>query len=229
MIPDRSIFDDSAAAFTAGADAQIEAQRYRRGDLFASAVRKWVVPRGHVLDYGCGPGRVSRLLVDNGYCVLGVDPSPMMIEKAKEQPALSKRLTFAPLSNDCLKRNLYDGIVCSSVIEYVRDPEALLHSFRTALRSSGKLFLSYANARSLWRVYSRWRWPESAHFQIQHNVWSYRECEQVLRGGGFTIIDGPRYFDSPFDRYPLFDIIAACELIGTLGLVVAEAPHQPGA
>src|SRR5215469_7809272 len=113
-----NIFDDTATGFAASTDAQIERGIYRRGQLFMSSARKWISPGGYILDYGCGPGRISRLIAQSGYSVLGVDPSVQMIERAKEQLLVRENLRFALLSNDWLKRATYDGIVCSSVIEY---------------------------------------------------------------------------------------------------------------
>jgi SAM-dependent methyltransferase len=40
---------------------------------------------GVVVDLGCGSGVSSRLLSDAGYDVLGVDPSPAMLELARER------------------------------------------------------------------------------------------------------------------------------------------------
>jgi len=221
MTASGSVFEDSAAVFAAGIDAEIERHAYRRGELFQSAVCKWIVHGGHILDYGCGPGRISRLMAHCGYRVLGVDPAAAMIQKAREQSPAGD-LQFALLSSDCLAGAAYDGIVCSSVIEYVPGPDELLLKFRASLRCSGKLILSFANAKSLWGIYSRWRSPEAPHLRLQRNVWKASECERVLHAAGFRIIDGPRFFDSPFDQVPWLSWLSVSQLIGTLGLIIAE-------
>lgn len=40
-------------------------------------------PTGLVLDAGCGPGRVARLIADHGLDVLGIDVAPGMIDAAR--------------------------------------------------------------------------------------------------------------------------------------------------
>lgn len=42
-------------------------------------------PLQSVLDLGCGPGEHSRFLCENGFRVLGIDRSPAMLEKAREE------------------------------------------------------------------------------------------------------------------------------------------------
>ncbi len=48
------------------------------------------IHRGLVVDLGCGSGIWARALLDNGYDVLGIDPSAGMLELARQQaPAAS--------------------------------------------------------------------------------------------------------------------------------------------
>lgn len=44
------------------------------------------VPRRQLLDLGCGTGEHARFLVSEGFEVVGVDRSPAMLEKARDQP-----------------------------------------------------------------------------------------------------------------------------------------------
>lgn len=146
-----------------------------------------------------------------------------MIRWASEQPGVGNQLSFAPLSDESLKPSAYDAILCSSVIEYVPHPENLLRKFRQALRPDGKLIFSYANRLSIWRAYAKWRFADSAHFKLQCNVWSLTECADALGLAGFKIIDGPYFFDSPLDGVDLLSAVSGHELVGTLGLIVAES------
>jgi len=45
-----------------------------------------VLPGGTVLDVGCGMGEpIARHLIDRGFCVVGIDASPSMIEICRER------------------------------------------------------------------------------------------------------------------------------------------------
>jgi 2-polyprenyl-6-hydroxyphenyl methylase/3-demethylubiquinone-9 3-methyltransferase len=109
------------------------------------------------LDAGCGAGTLARHLADRGCSVLGVDASSEMITAARQSSLTlqsRERLqyerieTLASLPNS---DSSFDGILCSSVLEYVPDVPACLAEFRRVLRPNGVLVVSVPNRRSLVR------------------------------------------------------------------------------
>jgi len=54
------------------------------------------LPPGLVIDYGCGIGRLSRLLIDDGHPVVGIDISPTMLGHAGEQIGLDRLAVAHP-------------------------------------------------------------------------------------------------------------------------------------
>jgi len=217
------LFDETAEAFARTADAQIAAGRYVRGQLFVDALKRRAPKRGRVLDYGCGPGRVSRLIAAEGYVVTGLDPSSGMVAVACAQDRDGLALEFGALDADNrFEAAAYDAIVCSSVIEYVEDPEALLRAFHAALVPKGILVVSYVNRASLWGVYARLRNPDAPHRSVQHHLWTRRAAKRVLGRGGFDIVAGPTYYDADgFDRRPGLRFLSTLPCIGTLAIVTA--------
>src|SRR5271165_2264405 len=89
-----SLFNETAAEFAYRADRQIDSGRYWRGDLFLAAALSSIRSKGYILDYGCGPGRISALLARRGFRVLGLDPSPAMIAIARQQPLDALQVEF---------------------------------------------------------------------------------------------------------------------------------------
>jgi 2-polyprenyl-3-methyl-5-hydroxy-6-metoxy-1,4-benzoquinol methylase len=109
------------------------------------------------LDAGCGTGTLSRILAERGCYVTGVDAAPAMVEKAKSLAAkseLSRLLTFHQVDDVAhmeFRDNSFDGILCSSVLEYLADPGACLLELVRVLRPGGMLMVSVPNRESITR------------------------------------------------------------------------------
>ena len=215
------LFDSSAREFARNTDVAIANGRYVRGRVFLAAMGGALRPPARILDYGCGPGRLAFLFWQRGYEVVGVDQSSGMLAEAKKVGGGHHGLAFMSVSEFSWPGEAFDGVICSSVIEYVVDAEALLRRFWTALRPGGYLAISFANRRSLWRLWARLKARGQApHMLIQHNRWLPREAERILAATGFTIAGPASYFESPADtRWPR---LGSSSWIGTLGLILGQ-------
>ena len=75
-------------------------ERYATGDLpwdtgipdrnLVEGIRAGLVKPGRTLEIGCGTGTNARFLAEQGFDVLGVDVSPLAIEKARAKPKLER-------------------------------------------------------------------------------------------------------------------------------------------
>jgi 2-polyprenyl-6-hydroxyphenyl methylase/3-demethylubiquinone-9 3-methyltransferase len=106
------------------------------------------------LDAGCGAGNLSRLLCGRGATVVGVDASPKMIAYAQANCADVSSASFRRI--DSIEKlpwpdATFDGILCSSVIEYVDDPIACLAEFSRVLKERACVLVSIPNRLSLIR------------------------------------------------------------------------------
>jgi 2-polyprenyl-3-methyl-5-hydroxy-6-metoxy-1,4-benzoquinol methylase len=217
-----NFFDQLAVDAAMTWDKQIAAGRFVRGEMFLNAAKSSVHPGGYILDYGCGPGRMSALLARNGFRVLGRDPSPGMIAMAKQQSLEGLAVEFQPCSFTPteLPSGTYDGIVCSSVIEYAPDPAEFLRMLHPALRPNGVLIISFANRLSLFRAWHRLLSSKDHYLAAHKHTWSWRQFRDLLDRNGFAS-DAPQYFFSFFDEAGPLRVFSSSRFWGGLGLVIA--------
>jgi 2-polyprenyl-3-methyl-5-hydroxy-6-metoxy-1,4-benzoquinol methylase len=224
-----SRFDSIAEKFTRETDEAIERDGYVRGDIIVELVHGSTRPGESVLDFGCGPGRLSLLLARAGFRVRGVDISEAMIAQACALDRSGLDLEFQTIKEaERLKPESCDAIVCSSVIEYVVDPDDLLRQFHTALRAEGVLIISYANGSSLWRKYWMDTGPPNPLSGPHHQVWNWRGFRALLQQSGFRVAGRPIFFESPFDRPLWARFFRHAPFAGSLAVVVAR-PESKGA
>lgn len=220
-------FNDIACTFTASTDDLIQSGAYERGRLFVASVCKWLAPGSRVLDYGCGPGRLAVMLYRAGYVVDGVDISKAMISEAQAYTnQCDAKVSYFYISDISAlsDRPSYDGVICSSVIEYEQDPAGFLRQLRCLLRRDGILVLSYANRASICRrlVELAKRRTDSL-FTFQKNVWNWATCRRMLTEAGFVPLEAPVFFETVLDSVPAVRHLSRCPLIGSLGLISAKS------
>lgn len=204
-------------------DIAIENGCYRRGALFVEFANRTIPPGSLLLDFGCGPGRISLMLARSGFEVLGVDPSEQMIARAKEQDIEGLRVQFRIGDEGVLTPDSYDAIVCSSVIEYVREPDKLLQVFRASLRGAGILIISYSNNRSPCRSETSFTDYKNPFADPHHRGWSWRDFRRLMERNGFRCIAGPKFFDFHWR----IDRFVSWLPLGILGIVAANKRDAP--
>jgi len=220
-----NLFDNVAGKFAGDIDDAMSKGQYVRGELFVALAEKVIPPAGHLLDYGCGPGRLSFMLARSGFRVRAVDTSAGMIEQARSVDTKGLQIEFDQIESfdQALPANTFDAIVCSSVIEYVADADELLQGFRRALRKPGVLVISYANASS----YFRKRWAREADDNpmgpSQHHVWDWPGFRSLLEKNGFETTTLPKFYESPWDSRPWGPWFRGSAMVGSLGVVAARA------
>jgi 2-polyprenyl-3-methyl-5-hydroxy-6-metoxy-1,4-benzoquinol methylase len=166
------------------------------------------------LDAGCGTGTLSRWLAERGCAVLGVDAAPNMIRSAVTlancgiSPGSLRFQQVETIARLPMDSHCADGILCSSVLEYVPDPKACLTEFARVLRPRGILVVSVPSAHSVIRraqimcnrvgqlLGKEW----VPYLSYSKNEYSHPEFERMLQGRDFCL-EKALSFGGPLPRW----------------------------
>lgn len=128
-----------------------------RLELFNAILDRSVTVGQLWLDLGCGSGVLTSELVRRGARVVAVDGSPSMLEAARLalDTTAGELITFRQGDVQDLSWSepcTFDGVLCSSVVEYVDDQDVLIEQVGRVLKVNGLLIISMPPAKSLVRT-----------------------------------------------------------------------------
>lgn len=98
------------------------------------------------LDFGCGGGRATTLLLEMGYRVTGYDLSPAMLEQARI--AIGGRPDVRFTSDPKTISGPWPLIVAFGVLDYYPESTPLWQEWRRLLLPGGRLIVTTPNVRS---------------------------------------------------------------------------------
>ncbi len=97
-------------------------------------------PGSRLLEAGCGPGAVLKLLLERGYSAVGLDKSAPFLAEARLSGL--NELVRGDLTALPFKAESLDGIICECVLSLIADKASALRECARVLRPGGKLALS---------------------------------------------------------------------------------------
>ncbi|MHC1729266.1 MAG: methyltransferase domain-containing protein [Syntrophobacteraceae bacterium] len=188
------------------------------------------------LDAGCGSGIVSRILAQRGCTVTGVDRSRNMIEAANRlnrefqhvnKPVFERVRTIEILG---YPDETFDGIICSSVLEYVDQPMKAVEEFYRVVKPGGLLIVSVPNRLSLLRNIEKLlykiclncfgvKFP--AYLELSKHDFKHEDFRQALLHRGFKMMSSTGY--GPY--LPRF--LAKTTFGSSMLILVAKKAVQP--
>jgi SAM-dependent methyltransferase len=89
-----------------------------------------------IADLGCGTGTLTRLLVDEGFDVDGLDFSPEMIKRAREKVP-EARFVVGDAADPALEPSAYDAVLSRHVLWAMPDPAAAFAKWIGLLKPGG--------------------------------------------------------------------------------------------
>lgn len=189
----------------------------KRLDFILQSLQQSVPAGGTVLDVGCGNGVISRHLGKQGFNVFGIDVSEKTILQAKAMTSLPN-VQFKVISAEQLVADgkKYDAVICSEVLEHLKQPSLLLNVLYDCLKDNGKLIVTVPNGNGprevlitkpvqkmqstnslLWRMLFKFKsllgysgaTSQSAADDLSHiQFFSKKDLEQLSRNNRFRIV-----------------------------------------
>jgi SAM-dependent methyltransferase len=111
-----------------------------------------------VLDVGGGAGHQSFPLAQAGYDVKLLDPSPAMLDKARERlgrlpEEVRRRVTFVQAAGeeaeDAVDGRRFAAVLCHGVLGYLERPEPLVEQLCRCVAPGGVVSIMTANAKAM--------------------------------------------------------------------------------
>ncbi|MCL0048701.1 methyltransferase domain-containing protein [Dehalococcoidia bacterium] len=174
---------------------------FKKLDFIVQVISERFPPQSNAcgLDLGCGKGDVTFPLASLGYQMTGIDISPKAISIAESRKVefFGSREYPKFLVSDTEKLNsltLSDFVICSEVLEHLRDSENTLYSVSRVLKKGGILVVTVPNGYGLYSlIYDQFRnrivskiLPQiglSSHIQS----FTLAGMERLISRGGFRI------------------------------------------
>jgi ubiquinone/menaquinone biosynthesis C-methylase UbiE len=239
-VPD--VYATIAEADHSVVDSLAEVIELRAADPRQRAIREAYLseidfPAGaRVLEVGCGPGPVARALAawPGVGEVVGVDPSPRFLQKARELAADISNLDF--VEGDAralpLDDSSFDVVVFHTTLCHVPEPEGALAEALRVLRPGGWLAVfdgDYATTTcALGAIDPLQVCVEAVLDFLVHDRWLVRRLLRLVEDAGFTRLElrSHGYVEAPTGGYMLRIIERGADAMhaaGTIGADAAEA------
>ena len=100
-----------------------------------------LIPKGKVLDVGCGSGVILKALQEKGLECEGIDPSHVAVKLCKDKGLNVHASTI----KDFNPEEKYDYVVCIGTIYYLDDFEENFEKILSFLKPEGKLIINFYN------------------------------------------------------------------------------------
>lgn len=164
---------------------------YRFGEEIIHRLLPYIPARGHILDYGCGPGNLIEKLLQHDLKVAGLDFSPVTKEVVVQRFRDNQNFMGAFEPKDLISRSeTFDAVIIIEVIEHLYDSQLdeLLGNVQTLLCSGGVAIFTTPNEEVLEDSYILCPVSGQLFHRWQHvRNWSSESVASYLISYGFQI------------------------------------------
>ena len=149
-----------------------------------------------ILDVGCGYGQNGEAMIKKNNIVFGVDILPIAVEKAKT------RLTYAAVADfsrpesipEEIKREKFDMVVFSDILEHVYDPMCLIRNALPLMKENAIMLVSVPNTANwlnrLKLLFGNWEYTVSGMMDRTHiRFFTLKSLKRLIKAAGFEVIN----------------------------------------
>ena len=104
------------------------------------------VPKGKILDIGCGSGSILFFLKELGWDTYGVEISSTACKYARE---IGLKVWCGELTDVEFPSEFFDVVRLNHVLEHIRNPRKTMEEIRRIIKPSGKVIVSIPNINGL--------------------------------------------------------------------------------
>ncbi|MBN1926635.1 MAG: class I SAM-dependent methyltransferase [Prolixibacteraceae bacterium] len=162
-----------------------------RNQIIGEVAQKFI-PQGIIFDVGGGNGFVSKMLKDNGYTPVLVEPGKEGILNARERGI--EHLIHSRFDDAGFKENSIDNAGFFDVIEHIEDDHLFLKNLSQAMKTNGKVILTAPSFHFLWSKAD----TEAGHYRR----YTMKQMKKLLEDSGFRILYANYFFS--FLLAPIF-------------------------
>lgn len=153
-----------------------------------------------ILDLGCGKGELLKQIevklnsckIDKKFKISGLDISPNMIEKAKNNSEIefkvgdSEDIPFA--------KNTFQVITCLNSFHHYENPEKVLKEIHRVLKNEGKIIIGEININDFLKKLINKILPYTSNGDVR--IYSSNEIKEIFSQEGFIFIKEKFIFPS---------------------------------
>ena len=192
--------------------------------------------KARILEVGCGTGAATRVLARRRGVVeiVGIDPSPMFLAKARELTAEHRHVTF--LEGDVralgFEEGAFDVAIAHTCLTHVPGPDQALRELFRVLKAGGSLAVfdgDYASTTLACGDHDPVQsCADAAMAALVHDRWLARRLPSLVNAAGFEIsrFDGHAYVQTIEPSYLLTLVDRGAHALvnnGTIGRELAES------
>lgn len=140
----------------------------------------------NILDIGCGIGQLAAEIADIYplTAITAIDPSPIMIKRAKTDYARNNINYKTTTINDVEEENYYDLIISTHSFPYIPDKTQAMQRIYKILKANGNLLIIHGNTQNLYDML----FYLGVKSTVSHAEYlSTKDLSKLMETAGFTI------------------------------------------